>query len=129
MPRPKHLTRGDVRFLAGTSRGDDAAPALHDVLELIDEIDAASLAADVDPALRSILDDLDDDGIVADPNALAEIRAELRGILGQVERGEYARPAGDPGGWAADLREYRERHPDPITTTGEETDDGNEFDE
>jgi hypothetical protein len=86
MARPKHLTAGDVRFLAGVGRHDPLAQ-VNEVSELIDQITQAAEAAGIEPDL-SELHDLED-AVVDDPQRLDEIRSGLRAMLGQIGRGEY----------------------------------------
>ncbi len=82
-PMAKHLTRGDLRFLAAVSH--DADRELDAIAGLVEDIGAAEDAAGTVLELSS-LDALDDEGTPDDPGRLSEIRADLRSALGQLGR-------------------------------------------
>ena len=109
MARPNHLTRGDVRFLAGVTR--EPIAQLDDIAELGEEVCRAAERAGVEPDLAALLE-LDDPATIDDPHALAAIRAGLRSQLGRLERGEVARRDARAEEDAEMLREARQLRED-----------------
>lgn len=88
MAKSRHLTRGDLRFLAAVS--PDTGHKYDAILSLEQEVIAAAEAAGVAPDLSGL------DGLAAahdagllDPDRLDAIRSDLRHQLGAIGRGEF----------------------------------------
>jgi hypothetical protein len=81
------LTRGDLRFLASTSRDVDRK---FEALEsLADELVEAAEAAGVQPDFASIDDLVDgDEAGLSDPQRIDAVRADIRSQLGTIGRGD-----------------------------------------
>jgi hypothetical protein len=82
----KHLSSRDARFLAGVSL--DTVRKLDAIIALADDVVREAEARGVEPDLTP-LDAVDEDEVLADPDALDTIRGDLRHQLGAIGRGEY----------------------------------------